>query len=214
MERNKGRIYCCERGRGCKSKAFTLQEMAKHLSIDTLELVSECQKKVLKLQLERENETVVNDRVKQELAILERLSEHEKKVRTARKEIEGSLLVTMCPKCKKPFFDWSECAALTCKDENGNGCGAHFCCYCGKIHEGPGDPHTHVLDCPTAGKKPPGDGSKLYPPRCVCMDVILHQPKRDLMLNVFSSSLSLTNTLVVLYCKVVLRPSDLEAKER
>ena len=165
MIKNNGRIFCANRGSGCESAAFALRDIATHLSSDTLELLSECRKEVLRLQLEKENERVVSDRVKRELAVLERMSEHEKKVRAARKHIESNLLLMKCPNpdCRKPFLDWSNCAALTCQDKKGNGCGTKFCCYCVKTF--PGDMHQHVFDCEVAGPKPAGVQSKLYPPR-------------------------------------------------
>ena len=67
MIKNNGRIFCANRGSGCESAAFALRDIATHLSSDTLELLSECRKEVLRLQLEKENERVVSDRVKEEV---------------------------------------------------------------------------------------------------------------------------------------------------
>jgi hypothetical protein len=93
------------------------------------------------------------------------MSEKEKKVRDARKKIEGELLVLSCPGCQKSFTEWSACGVVQCCDDRGFGCKTTFCCYCQEKLTDHGDSHRHVLDCPLAGPKPQGVDSKLYPPK-------------------------------------------------
>jgi hypothetical protein len=132
----------------------------------TFDALSECSKELLQLELEKNNDAVVKQQVQREMELLEKMSELERKVRAARKHIEGELLVLSCPACQKTFAEWSECGAVECHDDRGNGCGIKFCCYCQKnLSQDDEDPHTHVLDCPVAGPKPADVESKLYPPK-------------------------------------------------
>jgi hypothetical protein len=165
LQRAKGRIHCCY---GCSSAPFSLGLVAKHVEPETFDALSKCRVEILQIELEKNNDKVIKEGVQRELDLLERMSEREKKVRAARKKIEGELLVLSCPNspCNRTFTDWGDCGAVRCEDAEGNGCRTTFCCYCQQnLTALGGDPHRHVLDCPVAGPKPPGVESKLYPPQ-------------------------------------------------
>jgi hypothetical protein len=74
----------------------------------------------------------------------------------ARDHILNNILTLKCPRCAKPFIDFTNCCALTCMDEAGNGCNASFCAFCLKLCDG--DAHKHVAHCP----KNTNPGRKLY----------------------------------------------------
>jgi hypothetical protein len=163
LQRAEGRIHCCY---GCSSAPFSLGLVAKHVEPETFDELSKCRVEILQIELEKNNDEVIKERVQRELDLLERMSERERKVRAARKKIEGELLVLSCPnpQCNKTFTEWANCGAVTCHDDEGNGCRIQFCCYCQQDLTNI-DGHNHVLDCPVAGPKPPGMDSKLYPPK-------------------------------------------------
>jgi hypothetical protein len=54
------------------------------------------------------------------------------------------LLELSCPRCKRRFFDFEGCFALTCSGEGG--CGCAFCAYC--LQDCGRDAHNHVAACP------------------------------------------------------------------
>lgn len=57
-------------------------------------------------------------------------------------EIVNEILTDKCPRldCRRAFFDFDGCFALTCA-----ACGCNFCAYC--MQECHGDSHDHVLNC-------------------------------------------------------------------
>ena len=150
-----GMIYCCNRPQGCKSAPFSDEQVVINLNDENLTLYFDKKKELLEGRAALRNEIEITRRAAEELKELVRMSEFEKKVRAARKEIEDNLLNTKCPGCKTAFIDWDNCAALSCRS-----CPVKFCCYCQK--DCSGDAHNHVLDCPEC-PAPPAGGSKLYP---------------------------------------------------
>mmetsp|Transcript_36598 Transcript_36598/g.117629 ORF Transcript_36598/g.117629 Transcript_36598/m.117629 type:complete len:157 (+) Transcript_36598:592-1062(+) len=62
-----------------------------------------------------------------ELERLQKLSEVQRKVETAKHHIEEEVICLRCPRCCKVFFDFDGCMSLSC----GN-CPCCFCGYCMK----------------------------------------------------------------------------------
>lgn len=57
-----------------------------------------------------------------------------------RKSIVEEILELRCPRCKRVFYDFVDCFALTC-----NGCRCGFCAYC--LEDCGADAHRHVAQC-------------------------------------------------------------------
>jgi len=57
------------------------------------------------------------------------------------KKLIDDVLTDKCPRCKRAFFDFDGCFALTC-----SGCGCGFCAYC-LADCGSSDTHKHVRNC-------------------------------------------------------------------
>ena len=129
----------------------------KNLNDDNLKLYFQKKKELLESALAQKAESEVKARVERELKELERMSDFEKKVRAARKEIEDKLLNTRCPHCGAAFIDWNACAALKCFS-----CRQSFCAYCQKKLTNKNS-HSHVATCEAVVKDVPRGKSKLYP---------------------------------------------------
>ena len=65
------------------------------------------------------------------------------KVYAVEREIIGDTVATKCPSCRKPFYDFDGCCALTCA------CGTHFCGLCFKTDANwdAAMAHDHVMTC-------------------------------------------------------------------
>ena len=73
-----------------------------------------------------------------------------------RDEICG-LLELSCPRCKRRFYDFEGCFALTCSGHGG--CGCAFCAYC--LEDCGVDAHQHVAACPHRPRREPS-GDDVY----------------------------------------------------
>jgi len=99
----------------------------------------------LKMQLEVQ----IREEFEEEQRRLAAMDEHGRKVLIARKHIEEEILQMKCPRagCRRAFFDFEGCFALSC-----SACPCKFCGWC--LQDcGNGDAHPHVRGC---GKVPQG----------------------------------------------------------
>lgn len=69
-----------------------------------------------------------------------RMSEEERKINDARKEITEHILTLRCPRCKVAFLDFEGCFALKCMS-----CPCNFCAGC--LEDCGDDAHRHVSRC-------------------------------------------------------------------
>ena len=116
------------------------------------------------------------DRLDEETKKLLELSRLDLAVLSARKHIENEIMTLQCPNkdCRRAFVDFSNCAALTCKTDDGSGCGKTFCGFC--LIECPGDAHAHAGRCP---KSPPDNRQRgIFPDRKV-WNRVMDELKRD-----------------------------------
>ena len=95
-------------------------------------------------ELEHQFQQRVNEELKRILA----LDERGRKVLMARKHIEEEILQMRCPRrdCRRAFYDFDGCFALSC-----GACQCKFCGWC-LADCGDRDAHSHVAHCP---EKPP-----------------------------------------------------------
>ena len=79
----------------------------------------------------------------QELRRLLALDARERRVLAARKHVEEEILQLKCPRpgCRRAFYDFEGCFALSC-----SACQCKFCAWCLKDC-GDKDAHPHVLQC-------------------------------------------------------------------
>ena len=94
----------------------------------------ECTEAELRLQLEEQKKR----EVEKELTRLRLLSEHESQVLIRRKHIEEEILQMKCPRCRRAFYDFEGCFAISYST-----CACKFCGWC---HQdcGDNDAHPHV----------------------------------------------------------------------
>eukprot|EP01052_Picozoa_sp_SAG31_P039169 SAG31_NODE_5377_length_2576_cov_1.652806_1_plen_299_part_00 len=145
---------CKQVGPRRRDTAYNDAEVAQHVSADTFRLYNEGKKKLVETQLAKEMEEEMNRRLEMELRRREQQTEEQRKIDTARRDIED-LLNLKCPRCGTVFVDFSGCMALTCRKA---GCNAAFCAWCQK--DCGTNAHPHVLSCTApqeAGEQAPND---------------------------------------------------------
>merc|ERR1712218_320546 len=80
-------------------------------------------------------------RLEAELKRLEAMTEEQRKIEIARRDIE-SILNLKCPKCKAVFLDFEGCMSVRC---GRIGCGISFCGWCQK--DCGNNAHAHAAEC-------------------------------------------------------------------
>jgi hypothetical protein len=98
---------------------------------------------ILEADLKATLEVESRKQVEEEVARLKILDERERGVLLARKHIEEEIMQLKCPRqsCRRAFFDFDGCFAISCSS-----CTCKFCGWC--LQDcGDGDAHPHVLQC-------------------------------------------------------------------
>ena len=107
----------------------------------------------MEVQLREELEEQKKREVEVELERLRQLGQREAELMRHRKHIEEEFLQPKCPRCRRAFFDFEGCFAISCST-----CSCKFCGWCLKDC-GDGDAHPHVLQC----RKVPRGADALFP---------------------------------------------------
>ena len=141
------RVMCCHFPVQCGAAAFDDRDLARVLPAESFHAVLqariECMEAELRLQLEEQKKREVEE----ELERLRVLSKHEFEVLRHRKHIEEEILQMKCPRCRRAFYDFEGCFAISCST-----CACKFCGWC--LQDcGEKDAHPHVRTC---GKVPRG----------------------------------------------------------
>jgi hypothetical protein len=131
-KKNKGMISCsvCER-------LYSVAELFKIVSAELFEKYDDARLRALKL-IASEDEW---KKAQLEIERFKRASVFEREVEQHVLEI-AQYANPRCPRCKVPFADFSNCAAITCN------CGCQFCAWCLNQCKASEDHHRHVVDCP------------------------------------------------------------------
>ena len=120
---------------------FTDADIAQHVPEKTFAVYSDGKKKLVENQIAKEMELEMKKRLEAELKRLEAMTEEQRKIDKARRDIEG-MLNLKCPRCKAVFLDFDGCMSITCGQI---GCGIAFCRWCQKDCDR--DAHAHAGEC-------------------------------------------------------------------
>ena len=126
---------CCVPG--CLARPFTHRQVALYAPPQVFDAF--CQA-LLTLELQRK-EAQFTERLERERERMLRASQVEMQAAVARKHIEERIMQLHCPQCRRAFYDFTGCMALTCDP----GCGATFCGIC--LRDCGRDAHAHVAVC-------------------------------------------------------------------
>lgn len=139
---------------GCSAPAFSSGQLAQVLRGDALtqylETLRAAEEHHITLQLEAQYQERLADQLERQRVALQNGEQREDAVQRHRAHIIDNILTLRCPRrgCRKAFINFEACFALKCRDQAGNGCGAHFCAWC--LQQSPDwhQNHAHVAQCP------------------------------------------------------------------
>ncbi len=115
------------------------RDLARHVSEATLAKVRKREHSRLVAEVQQELGREYERRLKAELA-----RKVDDVIFTRHREHICGLLTPSCPRCKRVFFDFDGCFAISCSGQGG--CGCAFCAYC--LEDCGADAHHHVAACP------------------------------------------------------------------
>lgn len=142
-----GQVMCFKYPGECRAAGFHDRDLARHLSTDDFQALLSAKIEIMEASMKLKLEVQKKEELAEELRRLAGLDECARKVLVARKHVEEEILQMKCPRCKKAFFDFEGCFAISCSS-----CPCKFCGWC--LHDcGGGDAHPHVRVC---GKVPQG----------------------------------------------------------
>jgi hypothetical protein len=148
LAQREAQVMCFKFPCDCRSPGFHAGDLARHLPVEDFQALLKARIDVMNQQTASELEDKFQQRVNEELKRLLALDERGRKVLMARKHIEEEILQMRCPRrnCRRAFYDFDGCFALSC-----GACQCKFCGWC-LADCGDRDAHSHVAHCP---EKPP-----------------------------------------------------------
>jgi hypothetical protein len=148
LAQREAQVRCFKFPRECRALGFHAGDLARHLPVEDLQALLKARIDVMNQQKTSELEDQFQQRVNEELKRLLALDERGRKVLMARKHIEEEILQMRCPRrdCRRAFYDFDGCFALSC-----GACTCKFCGWC-LADCGDQDAHPHVARC---SEKPP-----------------------------------------------------------
>jgi len=120
------------------------RELARLLPAAAFVQLRESLQRLFEERLAGENNEHIKQGVRNEVARLDTMSVHYRKVVKARQHIEEEIQQMKCPRCRKVFYDFEGCFAISCG-------GQYPCNFCGWCLSDCGDrhaAHAHVRICP------------------------------------------------------------------
>ena len=140
-----GLIWCPNRTPDlkCRAAGYSDDMVAKHVESEALQIYLKSRLELKELELAADMEAKKEQAIQAEVERLEKLSEFDRKVQTARRHCE-QMLTLKCPRCNLAFYDldFNHCFALSCR-----GCPCHFCAWCLRDCDNSQAAHTHVEQC-------------------------------------------------------------------
>jgi hypothetical protein len=148
LAQREAQVMCFKFPLECRAPGFHAGDLARHLPVEDLQALLKARIDVMNQQKASELEDQFQQRVNEELKRLLALDERGRKVLMARKHIEEEILQMRCPRrdCRRAFYDFDGCFALSC-----GACKCKFCGWC-LADCGDQDAHPHVARC---SEKPP-----------------------------------------------------------
>ncbi len=138
-----GRIMCWKFPSECRAAGFQDRDLAKHLSVSQFEAYLGARMEILQKKMEFELEDKMKQQLSEQLKVLVAMSEKEREISLARRHIEEQILQMRCPRpaCRKAFYDFDGCFAISCSS-----CPCKFCGWC--LKDCGDDAHPHCRVCP------------------------------------------------------------------
>ena len=148
LAQREAQVMCFKFPGECRAPGFHAGDLARHLPVEDLQALLKARIEVMNQQKASELEHQFQQRVNEELKRILALDERGRKVLMARKHIEEEILQMRCPRrdCRRAFYDFDGCFALSC-----SACPCTFCGWC-LADCGDQDAHPHVARC---SEKPP-----------------------------------------------------------
>jgi len=148
LAQREAQVMCFKFPCECRSPGFHAGDLARHLPVEDFQALLKARIHVMNQKKASELEDQFQQRVNEELKRLLALDDRGRKVLMARKHIEEEILQMRCPRrnCRRAFYDFDGCFALSC-----GACQCKFCGWC-LADCGDRDAHPHVAHCP---HKPP-----------------------------------------------------------
>ncbi len=148
------RIMCWKFPSECRAAGFQDRDLAKHLSVSMFEAYLSARMEILQKKMEFEMEEKMKQQLSEQLEVLVAMSEKEREISLARRYIEEEILQMRCPRpaCRKAFYDFDGCFAISCSS-----CPCKFCGWC--LKDCGDDAHPHCRACP----KVPNGVDALFP---------------------------------------------------
>jgi hypothetical protein len=153
--RLKGEVKCFKCPKECNASGFDARDLARLLPVDDFQAYLKGKVEILEADLKAKLEVESRKQVEEEVARLKVLDERKRGVLLARKHIEEEIMQLKCPRqsCRRAFFDFEGCFAISCSS-----CTCKFCGWC--LQDcGDGDAHPHVRQC----AKVPRGADALFP---------------------------------------------------
>jgi hypothetical protein len=153
LAQREAQVMCFKFPSECRAPGFHAGDLARHLPVEEdLQALLKARIDVMNQQKASELEDHFQQRVNEELKRLLALDERGRKVLMARKHIEEEILQMRCPRCdcRRAFYDFDGCFALSC-----SACTCKFCGWC-LADCGDEDAHQNVARC---SEKPPNAGT-------------------------------------------------------
>jgi len=147
LAQREAQVMCFKFPLECRAPGFHAGDLARHLPVEEFQALLKARIDVMNQQKASELEDQFQQRVNEEVKRLLDLDERGRKVLIARKHIEEEILQMRCPRrnCRRAFYDFEGCFALSC-----SACPCNFCGWC--LEDCGNDAHPHVARC---SEKPP-----------------------------------------------------------
>jgi hypothetical protein len=146
-----GKLFCPKNrprnmAGACGAGAYSDRAIAEHAADKAFSALIDARAKLIETKYARESEIRIKEAVQKETERLQRMSQHQRLVHTARTHIADHILNLQCPRCGAVYVDFIGCCALKCARP---GCGAGYCAYCQQ--DCGADAHAHVSRCALGG---------------------------------------------------------------
>ena len=139
----RGGINCC--GYECKC-LYSERVLAQACSAEVHAIYETAKKNQVEAKVSSEIQRDYEMRLEVERLRIQNSSIEEQHLCQSRRYIQEEILTIKCPRCKKAFVEFTNCFAISCTDDKGNGCNAGFCAFCLELCGN--DAHAHVANCP------------------------------------------------------------------
>jgi len=148
LAQREAQVMCFKFPSECRAPGFHAGDLARHLPVEDFQALLKARIDEMKEMKKRKLDDEVQQRVKEELKRLGALDERGRKVLMHRKHIEEEILLPRCPRpdCRRAFYDFDGCFAVSC-----GSCPCKFCGWC-LLDCGDDNAHPHVASC---SEKPP-----------------------------------------------------------